>query len=942
MNLYMLILRNNVCKNGAKNISTKVTIDFFGALSAHLAPKGVLTAQTSAKALEEEKEVINMQFKKLAAITGSALMAGLSLVGPVLATSVTALGNIADLVSVTDSTVSFPMFVVGAGALPADIAGAIGVAVNMASNAKTTSQVAVEGVSVGITGGVSMATGTNPLTTWDTLASSKQVLTATDLPDVLQSGNYIDQASVAVPYSQYLTFTNAAANGQVVYETPSGGTAPQLGLKITGNNIVYTYLLSFTKQISQTFTGGIVANMVNSQLDILGKTWTITAGTAGASTLALTLLSGKNAQTVTTDESSTYDVDGSAYTVTLVAVGTIGTSTAATLTIEGGGLAAPETVQILSGGTKTLSDGTLMGVTSIFVTTKTGAIDSAVVFLGADKLELQDTNVTDGTAYLGVRVNGVTLNDVTVSMTGTASLTALTLDNIQIMWTPTLEQFVGVGTSLTDPASKGFKIFFGGITPALDDTANRGTVTVTPSGTTASVAFTTSDGQSLSQSFAKSTAPVAGNIALTDAGGYALHLVEGEMAGLNQFVVLGRNNLAGNAQNSFGHILRVLSLQTASSTTSSFQDVASGATLTVTGGNTTMYLDGQAYQVCVPSTAAVYFVWGTNATCTGGVDVGSNTIDVYPAIMTSKGAWVAITAPVTVTGLTNNTAYTLNLPTGTQVVTTNLTASGNFSVGTAFYEITLPVAGTTVVVRATDNSNTTAAWTTPGVLIVEGLDESQVRNLVAVRVDSGASYNRAEIAGSPSFTGTTTSVSAVSGTTLNRYVDQFGTYVSYDSTAPGTFSASLPSTQALATVGIGTSPAPSSGTGAGTVTTETVLPITADVVKLDTEVTDTDKTSNDFVLMGGPCIDSLVAELADAGLYPYTCADWPGRDFGRVDVIADAFASGQTALVIAGTRAADTDLAARVVQTGFPGATDAQKAETSIEITGSVSSPAYA
>jgi hypothetical protein len=52
MNLYMPILRIILYKNGAKNISTKVTIDFFGALSAHLAPKGALTAQTSAKAFE--------------------------------------------------------------------------------------------------------------------------------------------------------------------------------------------------------------------------------------------------------------------------------------------------------------------------------------------------------------------------------------------------------------------------------------------------------------------------------------------------------------------------------------------------------------------------------------------------------------------------------------------------------------------------------------------------------------------------------------------------------------------------------------------------------------------------------------------------------------------------------------------------------------------------
>jgi hypothetical protein len=599
----------------------------------------------------------------------------------------------------------------------------------------------------------------------------------------------------------------------------------------------------------------------------------------------------------------------------------------------------------LTGGTKTLSDGTLMGVTSIFVTTKTGAIDSAVVFLGADKLELQDTNVTDGTAYLGVKVNGQTLNDVTVSMTGTASTTALTLDNIQIVWTPTLEQFITQGNSLADPASNGWRIFFGGITPALDDTANRESVTITPSGTTSTVAFTTSDGQSLSQAFAKSSSAGAGNIALQDAGGYALHLYEGATLALNEYVALGQNSLAAASQNPFGHILRVLSLQTSSTTTSSFQDVASGATLTVTGGNTTLYLDGQAYSVCILSTTSARITWGTGA---AACDVGS-TVDVYPAIMTSKGSWVAITNPVNVTGLTANTNYTLNLPTGTLTLNTNYSAAGGQAaysvlqtVGTAVYNVTTAndTATTWIHVRATDQAGT--SWTTPGILVVEGLDENQVRNLVAVRVDSGSANNRVEIPAAPSFTGTVTSVPGVSGTTLNRYVDQFGTYVQYDSTAPMTFSASIPSTQAIAAVGVGMTPSTSTSGGAGTVTTETVLPITADVVKLDSEVTETDKANNDFVLMGGPCIDSLVAELADAGLYPYTCADWPGRDFGRVDVIADAFAAGQSALVIAGTRWQDTDLAARIVQTGFPGATDAQKAEASIEITGSVSSPAYA
>jgi hypothetical protein len=51
----MLILHNNVCKNGAIDIAIFIALDFFGALSAHLAPKGAFTAQTSAKALEKQR-----------------------------------------------------------------------------------------------------------------------------------------------------------------------------------------------------------------------------------------------------------------------------------------------------------------------------------------------------------------------------------------------------------------------------------------------------------------------------------------------------------------------------------------------------------------------------------------------------------------------------------------------------------------------------------------------------------------------------------------------------------------------------------------------------------------------------------------------------------------------------------------------------------------------
>ena len=105
-----------------------------------------------------------MQFKKIAAMAGSALMAGLTIATPVLGATVSEVGKINDLVTVADNTVSFPTFVVGANALTADVAGAINVAVKMAANAKTTEYVSVEGaMSTAVEGGAQIGTSTNPL-----------------------------------------------------------------------------------------------------------------------------------------------------------------------------------------------------------------------------------------------------------------------------------------------------------------------------------------------------------------------------------------------------------------------------------------------------------------------------------------------------------------------------------------------------------------------------------------------------------------------------------------------------------------------------------------------------------------------------------------------------------------------------------------------------------
>jgi len=82
---------------------------------------------------------------------------------------------------------------------------------------------------------------------------------------------------------------------------------------------------------------------------------------------------------------------------------------------------------------------------------------------------------------------------------------------------------------------------------------------------------------------------------------------------------------------------------------------------------------------------------------------------------------------------------------------------------------------------------------------------------------------------------------------------------------------------------------------------------------LDTEVTAAHKAKN-MVVVGGPCVNSVVADLASAGKFKYSCSAWPGRDFGFVSVIDDAYTTGKVVVVVAGTRAADSRLASTVFQ----------------------------
>ncbi|MEM5804819.1 MAG: S-layer protein [Candidatus Aenigmatarchaeota archaeon] len=139
----------------------------------------------------------------------------------------------------------------------------------------------------------------------------------------------------------------------------------------------------------------------------------------------------------------------------------------------------------------------------------------------------------------------------------------------------------------------------------------------------------------------------------------------------------------------------------------------------------------------------------------------------------------------------------------------------------------------------------------------------------------------------------------------------------------------VPSEQVKGTITVG--PVGATATTGGT-TYKEAIPITSSVAKLDTEVS---KTAKDLILVGGPCANSLVEELATAGKFPYSCKTWPTEKFAVVAVVKDAFTTGKTAVVIAGTTRTETRMGTDAVQQGLlAGKTDTKVKITSLTSTG--------
>jgi hypothetical protein len=919
-----------------------------------------------------------MNSKKIVALIVSALM----LATPVAATSISQVGNINDLVSVTDSTVSFPIFVIGSTASTSDVAGAVGAAVRMAAQAKTTSYVTVSGVAETVTGGVKVETAGNKLTPWETLGNVKNVLTGSDI-SMLADSTYTPVAGTAYAYKQYLyvggespttacsaTTCNAP---HVEFSRPTGENAPRLSLKMPLNQNVTTYKLVFTTPVSLstvTTTTTLKNAIVGTSISLMGKEFVISDATwdaANSRVADVTFLGGGTTVTVETGTDKTVTVGGKDYTIHLdsVASETVDSSTyySAIGNING------EVFQKRSGQTFVLSDGTNVGVVKVFAPIVAGQAGFASFTIGGASYKIyRSATVLKGTQT----ITGLTSTLTATNATGWSSMT--------LTYAPNEDTFMSVGDTLADPFVGAYDIKFNSITPTLDSTTSRQSILYTPSGYNMIITYKNAAGneETVYALYVNSTTVSSSNYIW----GYSPITGTGSDNNFRDLVFDESHNISAIDSDyfiieygGFSHVLRFTSFD-ASNSQLTFTD-ETGSSLTVYNTSATaaqLIIDGNAYGVCIKDAANKKVLidlnrdgdYAGNATgCASGNTAGVDYANLVPKLITSaqgglyfyKGQSSAIANASSAFAAIGLVPFNLTMgaSTGTLYVGSNAISSAggialnsvNNVTGTAysgFLDTVVTCTGGAIAnCTVALGTSSTGAITQPGfVLVEEPLEGTTTHNWVYFPINYSATYIRA-IVGTPQSDdanfGTPESVIGTTG--LYKDMDTYGTKVEYDTTA-GSATLSYPDSFTYANVYVlGPDGTITSGGAAGEVTTDVVLPITADIVKLDSEITSTDKTGKDLILVGGPCVNTLVAELATAGKFPYTCAGWPGRNFGRVQVISGGFATGYTVAVITGTRAADTDLAARIVQTGFPGATASQKAGSYLEITGTVTSPAY-
>lgn len=839
------------------------------------------------------------------------------------------------------------LVVVGASAAPSDVVGAIDIAARLGGEVTTDVSVAGTVAGLSISGeGKEVATTNTKLYLNDTLGKSgvRSTMTDDDLPTLLADGVLTDgDASTTHNYQQFIyltpsdtTCTASSENYCLQFEKPGSSssvdptyTFGRFPTSPTTSDYFYRTYVTFDKDVNGT-------TAIGEKITLFGKTYTISSGTSfGVSSSKIVLFGGAETIVVGGGETVTATVGGVSYDVEFVG-------------------ASNDTAGVVKVGTEqqTINKGSSrkVGGLDVYVddvyrlSTTDNTQNSAKLLLGSSKMTLQDGSKLK----LGDTEDSVdgTLVNLTFS---SGKLSAFT---VYAGGRSSSEDFLKIGGTYQDPMWKSFSVAFPSVSPALDD-SSRTTTEIKPSGDNVlQLVFTDDRGNRKTTDWAYKSSATGSTLQLADSSGNPWTVVENQAIKKDNYFVVD----AGD----FTHLFKLTgtSIDATSSSNIEITDQFSGTTTKITLGTDnkeSKVIDGQTYYFNTTGTDTVYVTWGTNAADANSGDY----ITVWPRLEGKRGEFLAFVNGSYTPSITVSSGQELQLPTGAITLTyvgadqtytiaaankedgtassvggstsVNLTASpsgitnatfslGRTANGRVWYDIKTGGTNNTALVGLIGAAQGSAALGNASIILVEERDDNndQYAVIATAGVETSGS-NQVAIPVAPTFTwGASSAQNSALGSdsTITDYVDLWGTWVRRTTSGQDTLTIHYPDDQVLANVAVLAEGATATtGAGASATTVKQAVPIKTALGKLDTEVTSADRSTKNLILVGGPAVNTLVAELATAGktrdLQFYRDQ---GAGYALIDYVADAFTTGKAALVVAGHSADDSRTVAGKVQ----------------------------
>jgi hypothetical protein len=842
--------------------------------------------------------------------------------------------------------------VVGAVAQPQDVVGSIDLAARLGG--EVTTDVAVSGAVGGfsVSGeGKALDTATTRIFLGDDMGKSglRTTLTRDDMPTILAKGSFADSDGTH-KYDQYIDMTPGTSTdtkADVKFGKPGSSSSADpayvIGEQSTGRLTTSPSTTDFLYKVRVVFDVAVNdTNSVGKTLQLFGNEYTISADTDfDSATQKLVLFGGADIQTLTGGQEITTTVSGTSYTIKLLGVQSDGKAV-----LQVGG--SSETV---TKGSTSSNFGDLKiyvkDTASLSTTDQTQNV--ATLLIGADKLTLQDS------AKVKKGNNDDSVDGTYVDL-GIGSDEKLSTITVYFAARSSTNDFITAGSdTFLNQVFNTFGVKFAGVTPSLMGPSDDHLVLKNSGDNNLQATFTDYNGYTATVNYGYKASSAAQDLVLNDSSGNGIIVKEGATVARDQYIILD----AGG----YPHMFQVSNVDLSGSASSSIdlKDVFSGATTKITTGSDNYeeaVIDGQTYYFQNVTSSTFNVTWGTSAS----IGARGKFTTVWPKLKTQHGAILAfvgpaVNVPLTTTVVAFKNSTLLELPSGAVNITVQSLDSGSganwtltginredattssataytdatdetsvifqlgrTTTGGLYYKATRVAASNSINLELVGAANASTVIGNATVVLVEEKDDSGVEGGLAFAGATGTSGSN-YLAGvaAPTMSGGTYSAQTW-GSNSNKasYLNIWGTLVARDtSTSAQPFvDVYYPDTQRIASLSVlGSGATVTATTGASGSVVKSATPIKTALGKLDTEVTSADKTNKNLILVGGPVVNTLVAELAAASKTKDTA--WyrsQGAGTALIDLVADAFATGKSALVVAGYEAPDTRAATSALQ----------------------------